>query len=539
MARTEEDGRRLLDRMAQRLEERFRLRLNAEGRGVFPASAGIEFLGFTWVDGVRQIAGSKMAQKLRKVDELLAAAKTLERLAPSLSETTLGWRNYYKTSDTRQQLQELDQQVGERLVRWLAELRAAHRAPLVAEMRELLLKVELPSTGDPAAKAKWVAQILRKSRPPAVRPAPAATKVAATAHVSPEEAAARRKAQQAAARLDIEELIISREGTSLGRAGERVSVRRDGKKVLEAPLSMVKTINLMTTAVSLSGELMRECAVRRIPIYLYGREGKMVAYAGRLEAPQFELGAAQTAMAKGTAGLELARIFVAGKVQNQMNLLRYFAKYKDRRRSEQFSQQLESSLGVMREVQDSVRERKWGEDLELERSRLFASEGRAAGAYWRAVRLLVWQPVAFEGRIRQGARDTVNSLLNYGYAILYSRLEARLLEAGLQPHIGFLHKPQPNKAGLLYDFIEEFRAFCVDRPVIALLNLGKSYSSTEEGLPEEVRRDFGRAVLRGFQREVRYRGERVAMEKVMVLQARLLARHIRGEEEYRSFVAPW
>ena len=59
---------------------------------------------------------------------------------------------------------------------------------------------------------------------------------------------------------------------------------------------------------------------------------------------------------------------------------------------------------------------------------------------------------------RRGTTDLVNSLLNYGYGILYSRLTNVLVRAGLNVYIGFLHKPQKGKAGLLYDFIEEFRA---------------------------------------------------------------------------------
>ena len=61
----------------------------------------------------------------------------------------------------------------------------------------------------------------------------------------------------------------------------------------------------------------------------------------------------------------------------------------------------------------------------------------------------------------------MNSLLNYGYGILYSRLWAVLTNARLNVNVGFLHKPQPGKAGLLYDFIEEFRAAAVDRTVFS------------------------------------------------------------------------
>ena len=108
--------------------------------------------------------------------------------------------------------------------------------------------------------------------------------------------------------------------------------------------------------------------------------------------------------------------------------------------------------------------------------------GRRAASYWSAVRRLLWWKPGFEGRVRRGAADLVNSLLDYGYGILYSRLMNVLVRAGLNVHIGFLHKPQKGKAGLLYDFIEEFRAPAVDRTVFSWLNLGVDAKATEEGL---------------------------------------------------------
>ncbi len=57
-----------------------------------------------------------------------------------------------------------------------------------------------------------------------------------------------------------------------------------------------------------------------------------------------------------------------------------------------------------------------------------------------------------------------------------------LVKAGLNVYIGFLHKPQKGKAGLLYDFIEEFRSAAVDRTVFAWLNLGVEAKVDAEGL---------------------------------------------------------
>jgi CRISPR-associated protein Cas1 len=107
-----------------------------------------------------------------------------------------------------------------------------------------------------------------------------------------------------------------------------------------------------------------------------------------------------------------------------------------------------------------------------------------------AARSLLWWKPGFDGRVRRGAGDLTNSLLNYGYGILYSRLSTVLVRAGLNIYIGFLHKPQPGKAGLLYDFVEEFRAAVVDRTVFGMLNLGVVVEVGADGLDATTRHDL-------------------------------------------------
>src|SRR5208283_5272243 len=129
--------------------------------------------------------------------------------------------------------------------------------------------------------------------------------------------------------------------------------------------------------------------------------------------------------------------------------------------------------------------------------------------------------------------------LNYGYGILYSRLTTVLVGAGLNVYIGFLHKPQKGKAGLLYDFIEEFRAAAVDRSVFGWLNLGAEAKVTEEGLDTETRRELAHRVVERLQAGTRYHGEQLPLERVMEQQARLLVRHLEGRERYKTYVLPW
>ena len=152
---------------------------------------------------------------------------------------------------------------------------------------------------------------------------------------------------------------------------------------------------------------------------------------------------------------------------------------------------------------------------------------------------LLWYKPNFEKCVHRGASDLVNSLLNYGYGILYSRLWIVLTKAGLNVNIGFLHKPQVGKAGLLYDLIEEFRTAAVDRTVFSLLNLATELKMNEHGLDSETRHLLARKVLERLQSKTRYHRESVPLQHIMELQAQLLVRHVEGKDLYRCFVLPW
>ena len=71
------------------------------------------------------------------------------------------------------------------------------------------------------------------------------------------------------------------------------------------------------------------------------------------------------------------------------------------------------------------------------------TEGTAGRLYWEGVKEIISHRVEFLGREHRGAQDAVNSLLNYGYGILYSQVWGAVLNAGLEPFAGFLHVDRP------------------------------------------------------------------------------------------------
>jgi CRISP-associated protein Cas1 len=84
-------------------------------------------------------------------------------------------------------------------------------------------------------------------------------------------------------------------------------------------------------------------------------------------------------------------------------------------------------------------------------------EGQAARHYWQHL---------FEDfkRKKEGATDTVNVRLNYGYAVLRSLVARELVAAGLSCELGLGHKSTENPFNLADDFMEPYR-YTVERHV--------------------------------------------------------------------------
>ncbi len=145
------------------------------------------------------------------------------------------------------------------------------------------------------------------------------------------------------------------------------------------------------------------------------------------------------------------------------------------------------------------------------------------------------------GRIGRGAKDPVNSCLNYAYGILYGQIERCLVLAGLDPYAGFLHVDRPGKPSLCLDFIEEFRPVVVDRTVIGMFNKGFQVEFDEhQRLTRETRRLLAEKIQERLDSSVPYEGKRFPLQAVIQSQARHLATFLRRErEQYEPFQMLW
>lgn len=95
-------------------------------------------------------------------------------------------------------------------------------------------------------------------------------------------------------------------------------------------------------------------------------------------------------------------------------------------------------------------------------------EGIASKIYFETLNLFVPDYLKFESRTQHPAMDVVNALLNYGYGLLYGKIEGKLIKAGIDPYVGVFHRDDYNRPVLVFDVIEKYRIW-VDYVVFSLV----------------------------------------------------------------------
>lgn len=341
--------------------------------------------------------------------------------------------------------------------------------------------------------------------------------------------------------LQISHLLISRRGLSLGRNGDRVYVRQNGKTLYEAFLEGLESILVDTHYASLSSDLIALCASSGIPVIWISPKGQVEALALNPDTAELDVLTRQIDISRDPSEtLSLAKLIVKSKIINQLNLIKYFGKY-EQARNQKFTEGLSKMLQSGKALLAELRAVKPSADLLHVRGQLFSIEGRMASHYWDMVKLLLEGVNDFPGRVRKGAKDLVNRLLNYGYAILRTRVLIELHRHKISPHISFLHVAGNGRATLSFDLMEIFRSQVVDRVVISELRRhAQVFTIDEQGLlAEESRRHLSDQIHERFRRIEAFRGRKMTMEQIIREQVKALKQHIKEMGRFKPYLAKW
>ncbi len=327
-------------------------------------------------------------------------------------------------------------------------------------------------------------------------------------------------------------LYVNEQGAYVGVRGGRIHVTKRDEEFASIRLIDVSQLCLYGN-VQVSAQALSALWARGVPVLWFSYGGWLRGWAQGEMSKYVELRRRQTVV-HAQGGFDVARAMIAAKIRNSRTMLRRNARVSV---DDEFDQL--ARLAAKAEGAESA-------------PTLLGIEGTAARIYFGAFTKMLSDRVepmirAFDanGRQRRPAPDAVNALLGYAYSLLVKDLVATCIGVGLDPYLGFYHRPRYGRPSLALDMMEEFRPLIADSIVVGMLNNG------EVGAGDFVVR--GRAVwltpagrktvLRGYERRMettithpvfKYK---VSYRRVLDVQARILAAHVIGElDRYTAMV---
>lgn len=333
-------------------------------------------------------------------------------------------------------------------------------------------------------------------------------------------------------------LFITLDGAWLGKDGEAVIVRHEHETKIRVPLHNLDGIVALGWDISCSAPLMAACAEAGVTLSFCTPYGKFQAAVRGFTSGNVLLRREQYRRADDeAASLAIARNCVAAKIANQRTVL--LRAIRDHGGDERTATLNAACAELAYNAQTTTRMT----TLDM----LRGLEGDAAKRYFDVFPCLITNPAfTFNGRVKRPPTDPVNALLSFLYAMLAHDCRSACETVGLDPQAGFLHRDRPGRASLALDLMEELRPVLADRLALSLINR-QQVKASDFALKEtgavEMKDTTRKAVLVAYQErkqqelEHPFLGEKVTLGLVCHLQARLLARHLRGDlDAYPAFL---
>ena len=326
-------------------------------------------------------------------------------------------------------------------------------------------------------------------------------------------------------------LYVTTQGALLRLDHDTVRVVVDQETIARLPLTRLQAI-VVFGRVTVTTALIHRCAEDGRSVVWLTNHGRFRArLTGRTLGNVLLRRAQHETLDNPERTLALASQYVAGKVQNARTLLLRAARDYPSEESEADLQTAAQRLAdILADIPNAA-------DLDV----LRGLEGIAARTYFGVFGHMVRADrPAFTpgGRSRRPPRDRANALLSFCYALLRAECEAALEGVGLDPQVGYLHGLRPGRPALALDLMEELRPAIADRLALRIINRRQIRAQHFEETPGgavRLNEDGRRATLVAYeQRKESVTPHRLLKERIPVglvphVQARLLARHLRGD----------
>lgn len=257
------------------------------------------------------------------------------------------------------------------------------------------------------------------------------------------------------------ELVLNTFGTSLSRDNEGfVILAKEGKQCI--PAEGITSIQISRGA-QITSDAVLLAIEREIEVLFMDRSGRPM---GRIWSPKYgsvsTIRKGQLSFTFSKEAVAWIRDVISRKIENQQALILMMIP-----RSPEMEVAARKAINRLEDYRTKVNGVE-GEIVADVAPTLRGWEGLASKIYFNALNLFLPEAYRFKERSQHPAVDITNALLNYGYGLLYGKIEGALIKAGIDPYVGVMHRDDYNRPVLVYDVIELYRVW-VDYVVCSLL----------------------------------------------------------------------
>lgn len=479
---------------------------------------GFEFLGLRFVKESITIDNDRLMKKISTLSKN-TKNKNLQESIEFFNQYIIGIKNYYlKVITDKNQLTLLQNHIEQILIKKIVLAKQNKIINQKIAFLKILMKLDDFEHREIDAKKDYAKLLIKNAYDIVASENPlqnAKNKIE------------KKKVEYLKEQLKSSEIVLNRFGLHIGLNRGKVIVKEYGKTISTTPIGWVSRIIVMSKGTSISTALIFECSNRKIDIDFI-EKSKPYAQLIYLNTLNNELHLKQLDMKNNTQGLDIAKSIIKAKMKNQINLLKYFNRYRHEHEDSDFLE-IDKFIKQMESIFTKV-------DTAQNTQSLMGFEGSLSVAYWRGFGILI-KDKAFK-RETQNATDSTNQALNYGYAFIYHRVQSALVKSGLNIYNSFIHSNQPHKPTLVFDVVEMFRQFVVDREIISILNHGTELKSDKGKLTQESIKVITKHIQDRLATPTKWRNKKYKMVTIIEDEATELAQVIRGTKSvYKAFVA--
>ncbi len=240
-------------------------------------------------------------------------------------------------------------------------------------------------------------------------------------------------------------------------------------------------------------------------------------------------------LSENKKGIELSKTIIKSKIKNQKSTLRTLNKNK---KIKTINKSIEKITQQIKEI-ETIQTQK---EIQKTKIQIMAIEGKASNEYWKAIKKLTPKEINFQKRNKKPT-DLLNSMLNYGYAILSTEITKSIINSGLDPYCGFLHFDLNKRKSLTYDLIEPYRQQLVDKTIITLINkkqiTNEDLDKRNNSLKLEKRKLIASKILDKIHTQITYNNEITTYKQIINKQTQNLKNSILNDTEFPEFYLRW